>query len=87
MRAYVGTYTRGGRSQGIYVFDVDASSGALTPRLTVDEVDPSFLAFHPNGQFLYSVSEGFGLDGGEAVAFAHGPATGCLLYTSDAADE
>ena len=71
MRAYVGTYTRGGRSQGIYVFDVEASSGALRLQHTVPEVDPSFLAFHPSGRFLYSVSEGFGLDGGEVVSFAH----------------
>ena len=30
MRAYVGAYTRHGRSNGITVFDVDPSSGALT---------------------------------------------------------
>jgi len=78
MRAYVGTYTRGGRSQGIYVFDVETSSGALRLQHTVPEVDPSFLAFHPSGRFLYSVSEGFGLDGGEVVSFAHDEATGAL---------
>jgi len=78
MRAYVGTYTRGGRSQGIYIFDHDASTGALTLLHTVEEVDPSFLAFHPSGRFLFSVSEGYGLDGGEAVSFAHDPATGAL---------
>ena len=57
MRAYVGAYTRHSRATGITVFDVDPSSGALRQVQTVAENDPSFLAFHPSGRFLFSVSE------------------------------
>jgi 6-phosphogluconolactonase len=78
MRAYVGTYTHTGRSEGIYVFDQEPRSGALSLLHTVPETDPSFLTFHPSGRFLFAVSEGNGLDGGEAVAFTHDPATGAL---------
>ncbi len=44
---YVGTYTRSGRSEGIYVYRRDPETGALTHLHTVKEVDPSFLAFDP----------------------------------------
>ena len=54
---YVGTYTRG-KSEGIYRFRLDMKTGALTPRGVVrDVVNPSFLALHPSGRFLYAVSE------------------------------
>jgi len=78
MRAYVGAYTRHGRSTGITVFDVEPSSGALRQTQFVAESDPSFLAFHPSDRFLFSVSEGLGKDAGEVVSFTHDPATGAL---------
>jgi 6-phosphogluconolactonase len=57
VRVYIGTYTSGA-SKGIYRLELDAKTGALTP---VGEpavtVSPSFLAFHPNGRFLYAVNE------------------------------
>jgi 6-phosphogluconolactonase len=79
---YVGTYTRSNRSEGIYVFDFDPASGKLSPRSTTPEVDPSFLAFDPSGRFLFAVSEGFGLDGGEAVSYAIDQHTGGLTPLS-----
>jgi 6-phosphogluconolactonase len=55
---YVGTYTKGTESKGIYRFTLDLASGQLTPAgEPAAAVNPSFLAFHPNGRFLYSVSE------------------------------
>jgi 6-phosphogluconolactonase len=78
MRAYVGAYTRHGRATGITVLDVDPSSGALSQVQFVAENDPSFLAFHPNGQYLFSVSEGLGKEAGEVVSFTHDPASGAL---------
>jgi 6-phosphogluconolactonase len=71
MLVYVGTYT-GGKSQGIYACELDPASGALR-RLGVagDVKNPSFLAIHPNRQYLYAVSEVADLPGGGAVtAFA-----------------
>jgi len=54
---YVGTYTQG-KSQGIYRFSMDLSSGKLTPAGVVKVGDsPSFLAIHPNHRFLYAVNE------------------------------
>jgi hypothetical protein len=44
MLVYVGTYTSGTKSEGIYIFKLDPGTGALSPYLTVkDVVDPSFL--------------------------------------------
>lgn len=70
---YVGTYTRSGRSEGIYVYRRDPETGALAPLHTVREADPSFLAFDPSKRVLFAVSEmraaaGEGM--GEAVSFA-----------------
>src|SRR5579875_2740596 len=58
---YVGTYTSGGGpdgSRGIYRMEFDAHSGELgAPRLAAESTDPSFLAIHPNREFLYAVNE------------------------------
>ncbi len=54
---YVGTYT-GKTSEGIYVYELDMSSGALTPLHTVGDIEnPSFLAIDSNSKYLYSVHE------------------------------
>ncbi len=54
---YVGTYT-GERSKGIYVCRFDADSGRLgAPELAAEVVNPSFLAVHPNGRYVYAASE------------------------------
>jgi 6-phosphogluconolactonase len=56
--AYVGTYTTKTDSKGIYAFRYDASSGKLTPiGLAAETRDPSFLAIHPSGKYLYAVNE------------------------------
>ena len=55
---YVGTYTTKTASKGIYAFRYDASSGKLTPiGVAVEAQDPSWVAVHPNGRFLYAVNE------------------------------
>ena len=61
---YVGCYTRrppggGGRVKpvGISVFAVDGATGDLSPVQTVPSENPSFLAFHPSGRFLYGVCD------------------------------
>lgn len=74
---YVGTYTTKTSSQGIYTARYDAASGRFTkPEVATPTVDPSFLAIHPNGKFLYAVNEA-----GKASlvsAFAIDHATGSL---------
>lgn len=54
--AYVGTYTPNG--QGIYLFSVDPSTGALTKiKVFPSTVNPSWLAFYPSKPFLYAANE------------------------------
>ncbi len=84
-RLYVGTYTGGNgpdRSRGIYLLDLDTRSGELTPpRLAAESTDPSFLAIHPNGEFLYAANESgaiLGRNDGGVSAFAIDPTTGKL---------
>lgn len=78
---YVGTYTDG-ESRGIYRFAIDPVSGkATTPALAAVSENPSFLALHPDGRYLYAVNEtdDFGGESTGAVsAFAIDPASGDL---------
>ncbi len=78
---YVGTYTDG-TSRGIYRLTFDASAGTMTePVLAVETKNPSFLALHPSGRFLYAVGEISSFEGqktGAVSAFAVDPKTGDL---------
>ena len=72
---YVGTYTGKG-SQGIYAWRFDAATGALAELGLVGETNnPSFLAIHPNGKFLYAVNE---TKDGQVTSFSIDPQTGRL---------
>jgi 6-phosphogluconolactonase len=54
----VGTYTNTG-SEGIYLYHLDEATGALTPAGVCGGIsNPSYLAVHPSGRFVYAVSEG-----------------------------
>ena len=53
---YIGTFT-GENSKGIYAYRFHSADARLTPIGLVAEItNPTFLAIHPNGRFLYSVS-------------------------------
>ncbi len=74
---YFGTYT-GAKSKGIYVSRFDASSGKLAPLAVAAETpNPSFVAPHPNGRFLYAVTED---SVGSVSAFSIDPKTGMLTF-------
>ncbi len=65
--AFVGTYTNSKESpsEGIYRLEFDPATGALTnPVAAAKTADPSFLAVHPSGKFLYATNE-VGSFGGE----------------------
>lgn len=54
---YFGTYTSG-VSKGIYAARFDSGTGKLSvPELVAETKNPSFLAVHPTGKFLYAVGE------------------------------
>ena len=77
---YVGTYTRGD-SKGVYSYRFDTKTGEIEKiGLAGEVVNPSWVTLHPNGKFLYAVSE-LGNDGksqGKVTAFSIDPATGGL---------
>ena len=54
---FIGTYTHS-TSEGIYVHRFDPDTGALEPVSVATGADnPSFLALHPSGRFLFATSE------------------------------
>lgn len=79
---YFGTYTGGGKSKGIYHYRLDMASGKLTEAgVTEGIANPSFLAIHPSGKFLYAVSEVSDSGGrrtGAVSAFSLDPGSGKL---------
>ncbi|MEK0450987.1 MAG: hypothetical protein RL088_3255 [Verrucomicrobiota bacterium] len=65
---YVGTYTKGGASEGIYHGTLNTETGeAKLLGLAGKAENPSFVAIHPNRKFLYAVVED---NGGAVGAFA-----------------
>ncbi len=89
---FVGTFTEPirfgtgkileGKGEGIYAFRLDQSSGALEwIGTTTGIANPSFLAFDPQGRFLYAVNELKSYEeqpSGSVSAFAVDPETGAL---------
>ena len=54
---YFGTYTST-NTKGIYVSRFDSGTGKLSaPELVAETKNPTFLAVHPNGRFLYAANE------------------------------
>jgi 6-phosphogluconolactonase len=72
---YFGTYTSyGNASKGIYRSVFDTDTGDLSaPVLAAEAKNPSFLEIHPNGKYLYAVSESG--DAGTVSAYAIDPDT------------
>ena len=80
LHLYVGTYTSHS-SKGIYSLKLDRQTGAFSaPTLAAETENPSFLALHPNGQFLYCVNE---TNSGRVTAFARGRNGETLRYLND----
>jgi len=67
---YFGTYTTGrNASEGIYRSVLDTDTGELAaPVLAAEAKNPSFVEIHPNGKYLYAVSESG--DAGTVSAYA-----------------
>jgi 6-phosphogluconolactonase len=82
--AYVGTYTAKTSSKGIYAYRFDPEKGQLTSiGIAAETTDPSFLAVHPNGKYLYAVNEIStfnGGAGGAVSAFSIAAKTGALKF-------
>jgi 6-phosphogluconolactonase len=56
--AYVGTYTTKTSSKGIYSFHFDARTGQFSAIAVAAETpDPSWVAVHPSGKYVYAANE------------------------------
>jgi 6-phosphogluconolactonase len=87
---YVGTYTEdGSKSKGIYAYQYDGKTNQITSLgLAAETTNPSFVALHPNGRFLYAVNEVGNYKGpnsGGVSAFSIDRATGKLTFLDEVA--
>jgi 6-phosphogluconolactonase len=82
---YVGTYTSRG-AEGIYAYRYKPTVGTLAPLgVTTGIANPTFLALHPNGKYLYAVHEVGEIDGqpgGGLSAYEIDPGSGTLTFLS-----
>jgi 6-phosphogluconolactonase len=68
---YMGTYTKPNGSDGIYYYSLDTATGTVSGGELVATVpNPTFLAVHPSGKYLYAVNE---IDKGAVSAYAIQP--------------
>src|SRR6187399_2219357 len=68
---YIGTYTKPGKSKGVYVSKLNTDTGKLGPvELAGEAKSPSFVALSPGNNFLYASIEA---GGGAVQAFAVKP--------------
>ncbi len=78
---YVGTYTEGTESKGIYVVRMSATGALGIAGVAATAVNPSFVSLSPNGRFAYAVNEIEKLDGrstGGVTAFSRTRSTNVL---------
>lgn len=85
---YVGTYTRDkSSSKGIYAYRYDPTTQEIAPLgLVAETTNPSWVAIHPNGRFLYAVNEIQNYNGpnsGGVSAFSIDPSTGKLTFLNE----
>ena len=87
---YVGTYN-GPKSRGIYEYEFDPATGAMTAAGEPAEItNSSFMAIHPNGKYLYSVieTENFrGKNSGGLKSFAINAKSGQLTPLNEQSSE
>lgn len=87
---YVGTYTEeGSKSKGIYAFRYDPATSEITALgLAAETTNPSWVALHPTGRFLYAVNEVGkykGPNSGGVSAFSVDRTTGKLTFLNEVA--
>ncbi len=84
---FVGTYTESlphvdGKAEGIYRVKIDARTGMITAKQSLRNVrNPSWLAVHPSGRYLYAVNET-----AEFLGVAGGGVTGFRITEDDGLD-
>lgn len=90
-RAYIGTYTTDGRSEGIYQLRFNPVTGALRVLDgAAKSANPSYLALHANGRVLYAANETQEFNGqssGGVSAFRIDRASGRLTLINQQASQ
>ncbi|SAK49514.1 3-carboxymuconate cyclase-like protein [Caballeronia hypogeia] len=81
----IGTYTGGGKSEGIYVYRFDTGSGELSRIASAQTVNPSYLVVSSDRNYVYAVNELPGDNGpatqrGGVSAFRFDRASGQLSF-------
>ncbi len=92
--AYVGCYTgavgEGSNGNGIYLFEMDSQTGALSLlKLAAEIASPSWLSLHPSGRYLYAANEVTNFDGtsGSVSAYAVDRVSGNLRFLNTVSSE
>ncbi len=92
--AYVGSYTDapgdGSNGKGIYLFEMDQQTGALTMlKLATKTASPSWLSLHPSGRYLYAANEVTNFNGvnGSVSAYAIDRTSGDLRFLNTVSSE
>ncbi|MFD0860704.1 lactonase family protein [Sungkyunkwania multivorans] len=81
---FIGSYTEGVPSTGIYIYELDHESEKLRALYTEDSiVNPSFLKISTNGDFLYAVTKSQLETHGSIAAFKVQPSTGKLTRINE----
>lgn len=76
----IGTYTSG-KSEGVYVYRFNSTTGDFDSVSVVKTPNPSYLAISPDEKFVYAVNEGADKgNGGKVTAFAFNKTDGKLSF-------
>lgn len=76
----IGTYTSG-KSEGIYVYSFNSSTGNFEYKSKIKSPNPSFLAIAPGEKYVYAVyEEGKDQGGGSVAAYSFNKNTGELSF-------
>lgn len=71
---FLGSFNWDQSKEGIYVYELDKTSGKLTKVTTVKGIrNPSYLALSPNGRFLYACTDSKTLGAGSVSSFKFDP--------------
>src|SRR6185436_12825999 len=71
LTVYIGTYTTSTKSEGIYIYRLNMSNGALKHFKTIKGVvDPSYLTIDRKRRFLYVVNEVSQFEGKQSGAIS-----------------
>ncbi|MCU0375070.1 MAG: lactonase family protein [Chitinophagaceae bacterium] len=75
----MGTYTQSG-SYGMYSLRLNTQTGQLSLLDSVKADNPSYLAVHGNGKYVYAVEETMGVNKGSVAVFSLQAATGKMKH-------